>query len=262
MRNPADLDTGTCPLCRVFLDPERALCRACASQPNHLDAIVPITYALRGGPIYKTLREYKNARLLRHGTYATIRVAAILTRFLEFHEHCLATVAGVDRFDLVTTVPSGTPDRDETRANLRSIAAWSAPTSDRYDRLLRPTGRGRWGRAYDPTRYEPIDPSPIENARILLLDDLWVTGGHAQSAAHTLRTAGATTIALVAVGRYLRPDWPAGEGSSCAHRLAASTTSFDPAECAVHLRAPASTGLPTGSPAPCHSDDGRVREHL
>lgn len=231
--NPASAGSGICRRCRLFIDSADELCRTYASQPNHLDAILPITYAPRGGPLYHALREYKNARLLQHGTSAAVRVAGILWRFLDHHESCIVASAKTDRFDVVTTVPSGTPDGDARRANLRAIADSCGPISDRNRRLLRPTGRGRWGRAYDPNRYETDDPRRIRRRSVLLIDDLWVTGGHAQSAAHALRLAGATTVALLVIGRYLRRAWPAGANTSCGDRLADLPARFDWATCAA-----------------------------
>jgi hypothetical protein len=196
--------------------------------------MVPISYAPRGGSLYSLLRRYKNARFLTEGTFAVVRVSSILWHFLEHHEISIAAAAHADRFDFVTTVPSGSPDRDELRANLRAIAASCGPISERYRRLLRPAGRGRWGRAFDPTRYEAIEARYIRGRAILLIDDLWVTGGHAQSAAHALRQAGATTVALLVVGRYLRLDWPAGPSTTCADRLASLDRPFDLSNCAAH----------------------------
>jgi adenine/guanine phosphoribosyltransferase-like PRPP-binding protein len=37
---------------------------------------------------------------------------------------------------------------------------------------------------------------------VLLIDDTWTTGGHAQSGASALRLAGAGPIAIVAIGRH------------------------------------------------------------
>jgi hypothetical protein len=42
--------------------------------------------------------------------------------------------------------------------------------------------------------------------RVLLLDDLYVSGARAQSAAMALRLAGARRVVVVALGRLLRPD--------------------------------------------------------
>ncbi len=46
----------------------------------------------------------------------------------------------------------------------------------------------------------------LEGARVLLLDDTYVSGARAQSAAAALRLAGAASVVVVALGRVLRPD--------------------------------------------------------
>jgi len=38
-------------------------------------------------------------------------------------------------------------------------------------------------------------------ARVLLLEDLWVTGARAQSMAHALKRSGAASVIIVALGR-------------------------------------------------------------
>jgi hypothetical protein len=46
----------------------------------------------------------------------------------------------------------------------------------------------------------------LSGARVLLLDDTYVSGARAQSAAATLRLAGARAVVIVAAGRVLRPN--------------------------------------------------------
>jgi phosphoribosylpyrophosphate synthetase len=45
----------------------------------------------------------------------------------------------------------------------------------------------------------------LEGARVLLLDDLYVSGSRAQSAAAALRRAGARPVLIVPMGRVIRP---------------------------------------------------------
>jgi adenine/guanine phosphoribosyltransferase-like PRPP-binding protein len=44
-------------------------------------------------------------------------------------------------------------------------------------------------------------------ARVLVIDDTWATGGHAQSAALALRATGAARISLLVVARWLKEDY-------------------------------------------------------
>jgi adenine/guanine phosphoribosyltransferase-like PRPP-binding protein len=43
---------------------------------------------------------------------------------------------------------------------------------------------------------------------VLLVDDTWVSGGSAQSAAAALKLAGARRVALVVIGRHVDPADP------------------------------------------------------
>src|SRR4051794_25027274 len=112
MINIAKPGVGVCPLCRTFVASGYTYCYACNFQPNHLDALVPITYSVAGEAVHHALRFYKDGvRQVR--AYTAPRLAGVLWRFAQLHEPCVARSAGVDGFDLVTTVPSSSPERDE-----------------------------------------------------------------------------------------------------------------------------------------------------
>jgi orotate phosphoribosyltransferase-like protein len=40
----------------------------------------------------------------------------------------------------------------------------------------------------------------------LIIDDTWTTGSRAQSLAHALKMAGASSVAVVVLGRHVRPE--------------------------------------------------------
>jgi predicted phosphoribosyltransferase len=46
----------------------------------------------------------------------------------------------------------------------------------------------------------------VSGARVLLLDDTYVSGSRAQSAGAALRGAGARSVLIVPIGRVLRPE--------------------------------------------------------
>ena len=46
-----------------------------------------------------------------------------------------------------------------------------------------------------------------ENSHVLLLDDTWTSGGHAQSATLALRAAGAAHVSVLVIGRWLNPRY-------------------------------------------------------
>jgi hypothetical protein len=60
-------------------------------------------------------------------------------------------------------------------------------------------------RAVSLRHYQAAAPLP-PGAHVLLPDDTWASGGHAQSAALALRAAGAVRISVLAVVRLLSDD--------------------------------------------------------
>ena len=69
-------------------------------------------------------------------------------------------------------------------------------------------------------------------ANVLLLDDTWVSGASAQSAAAALKRAGARRVAVVVLGRHLDPADRLG--GPLAARLVPGP--YDPARCAAGAR--------------------------
>lgn len=96
MRNPAARRRGVCPTCWTFHDPAYEQCIACSKQPNHLDVLVPITYSVHNGQMHDALRGYKDDSHAGVRRYHSVRLTAILWRFLETHERCIASAAGAE----------------------------------------------------------------------------------------------------------------------------------------------------------------------
>lgn len=230
MRNVLAAGEGICSVCHTFIDPAFQICYPCHEQPNLIDAVVPITYSEHLGQMHTALRNYKDSHLSVQN-YALPRLTGILWRFVANHEGCVARAAGVSSFDVVTTVPSSTPAGDDQRANLRTMVEWSDPLKDRFLRVLRATGEGELGRSYDESRY--VAPERLDGMDVLLIDDTWTAGGHAQSAAHALRAAGADHVGAIVIGRHVNPDWEVA-GKTSAELLAALPRIFDWTTCAVH----------------------------
>src|ERR1051325_3077411 len=110
MRNPQPPAGDVCEMCRTFTN-GYSTCYKCEFTARYADLVVPISYSEHFGQLHTILSAYKRApevvaRPLR------MQLAAVLWRFLVGHEACLAHAAGVSRFDLVTTVPSGIAHRD------------------------------------------------------------------------------------------------------------------------------------------------------
>jgi predicted amidophosphoribosyltransferase len=231
MRNVLPAGSGVCATCKTFIEPGRHRCYPCEfDHPAWLDAVVPITYSEHLGQVHTALRGYKDDPPEAQ-RYAMVRLCAVLWRFVEIHEPCIAADAGADHFDVVAAVPSSTKARDDTRGNLRQIVEWCGPLKGRYVRLLRATDQAAPGRQYDQQRYTVT--ASLEGKNVLLVDDTWTAGGHAQSAAYALRQADAGRIGLVVIGRHLRPQWTVGS-QTCGQLLQTLPPAFDWDRCAAH----------------------------
>lgn len=232
MRNIAPAGPNICPVCRTFIDPSKGQrCYPCAFQPDNLNAVVPITYSEKLGQIHTALRNYKDGKSSVVRRQAAIRLAAILWRFLREHEVCAARAAKIDGFDIVTIVPSSSPQRDE-HSPFRELTGWIEPTKSRMERLLEPTGKAK-EREFSADGFKPS--RKLSGESVLLLDDTWTTGSSARSASHALREAGASTVTLVVIGRHVRPEYEPVEGSgdTCKNFLEALPEDFDWSTCAV-----------------------------
>lgn len=182
-----------------------ARCWACAHGQPRLDAVAAVSYSVAREQLHHALASYKRlegdpARRL------TAILAAILWRFLSNHETCIArTAADTDRFDLVTTVPSGDPTRDERHPLRTIVGELVGPTRERHRRLLTRTATETPDRTFSTTKFQAT--TQLTGQSVLLIDDTWTTGASAQSAAAALKAAGADRIAAVVIGRHLNREW-------------------------------------------------------
>jgi predicted amidophosphoribosyltransferase len=201
-------------------------CYQCGHSDHWLDAVGPISYSVADEQLHHALRGYKRppADVARR---IEIELAAVLWRHLTSHEGCLAKHAGVDSFELVTTVPSSTRERDPAHPLHRIVGGLVGPTRARFECVLRRSTAQVGPREFSRSKFEAL--RDLDGASVLLIDDTWTTGANARSAAAALRSAGATTVAAVVIGRHLHRDWQDND-----RRLRALTSPFDWDSCALH----------------------------
>jgi predicted amidophosphoribosyltransferase len=236
MRPVEPVRPGICSVCHTFCDPGYSRCYQCEQDSGPVDAVVPITYSENLSQMHTVLRGYKDGSDPAQRQFMGLRLAAILWWFLMQHERCVASAAGLaePEFDVITTVPSSTTERDDARGNLRLIVGQACDyTAGRYQRLLRPAGGGVTGRAFDPGRYHAA--TDLRGRNVLLIDDTWARGGHAQSAGAALKAAGADHVAAVLLGRHVNPSWQPVQGSG---DLLKALPHFDWTRCCVHPGGP------------------------
>ncbi|WP_298338726.1 phosphoribosyltransferase [Ferrimicrobium sp.] len=138
--------------------------------------------------------------LARSRERMTLGLAALMWRWLTIHERCVAEEAGVERFDLVTIVPT-------TRERL-GIHPWQhlaeeliGLTRDRFMLLLEMDPTANQGRMPRIDRFRSLGHR-LSGESILVLDDTWTTGANAQSMAARLKKIGASKVGIVSIGRH------------------------------------------------------------
>jgi hypothetical protein len=172
------------------------------------DVVAPTGYAVRGGPLADDLRRYKSDRAgPAEAVAAAGRLRERLAAFLAEQGASVWAAAGMTKGpQAVAVVPSG-----QGRAGAHPLVSLvRSCVSLPFLRLVvaAPESHARgvnpgWVRVAD--RVEGAGPPVLGDADVLVVDDTWVSGGSAQSAAAALKLAGARRVAVVVLGRHVNP---------------------------------------------------------
>ncbi len=196
---------GVCAACRGPARPDYLRCFHCGlhaeSAPGLLaDAVVPVSYAMKGGKLAHNLWIYKST--LAGAGPAGAALLALLMVFLRDHCGCAWRLAGGGAPTHLAVVPS-----TRGRPGPHPLQGLAAPF------LALPWANLAMRVRPDPPNLDDRDlsldlftaPRKLPHARVLLLDDTWTTGSRAQSATAALKLAGAARVVVVVVGRHLGP---------------------------------------------------------
>jgi hypothetical protein len=167
--------------------------------------VTPVAVVSRPSPLYRALRQYKSGERTVAARQQA-RLGALLETFFGRHRRCIAP----DGLDLAVVVPSGQGGRPPPHP-LACVVAATRTLPPLLDALgsgevpithRRPSLRGYrvW-----------VD---VSGARVLLVDDVYTSGAHLQSAAAALTEAGAGEVRALVLGRYVRHPTPR---PSCLH---------------------------------------------
>ena len=194
---------GVCSVCLTLIEGDYPRCYPCQHHARGADGVLPISYSIHRGQLHAALRGYKSdwASAARF----KLELAAVLWRFLEQHEGCLARRVGVEGFGVVTTVPSSDIARDAVHPLHDVVGRVIGRTADRHERLLRRSGAEVEARAVDVHRFDAT--RVLAGESVLLIDDTWTTGASVESAALALKAAGAATVGVVVIGRHINDDY-------------------------------------------------------
>jgi phosphoribosylpyrophosphate synthetase len=133
-------------------------------------------------------------------------VLALAALGLRGHEDCLRHIAGFERL-FWAVVPSTT--KPPELHPLRAIVARAIPVGA-TEILVAPRLQNSDARQLSADRFT-TSSSDVAGNHVLVIDDSWVSGGHAQSVASALKQGGATAVSVLAIARTLNRSWGASE---------------------------------------------------
>jgi predicted amidophosphoribosyltransferase len=181
--------------------------------------VVPMTSALSPSPWYTRLLTYKQG----HPEYGAA-LAALTHVYLEANSDRIEQLVG-GALTVLTIVPSkrGLSFDDQP---FRKTLARVPPIRDRLvQTLIHVAGQTVGRREYNPAAFA-CGPVRVRGERIVLLDDTWVTGATAVSAAGALLREGAKGVVLLPLARMVDSEfWP----KEHPYRQAMSAVPYDPA---------------------------------
>lgn len=204
LRNPLREKHVTCADCTTPVNGFR-LCYTCKGHhgiSGLADATAFLTYAVAAQNSGRMMRGYK----ARPPVAEHRRVVGLMLRLaLCGHTTCAEALGGgpVTHWVIVPSLPAKSHPHP-----LRSLVDGYAKGSEAR---LTAALSVKNPRAVNADHFS-CDISLPDDAHVLLVDDTWTTGGHAQSAALALHKAGAARVSVLVVARWLKEDFGGNRG--------------------------------------------------
>lgn len=210
-RNVPAARPGVCRICHTGTEGSSPICVVCLRTTQglyrHTEHVVPISLCVRdgdGAQLHAIVARRKDPP----GNVRRVPfLAATVARFHQAHTACLEGLAG-GPFTLVTTLPSTRLDRPiEVFHPMPAVVDMVAALRDLHRPVLM---AGDGAAAEKLARRRPDERAfqvmgRVDGARVLLVDDLFVSGAHVQSAASALYRAGARSVVALVVARLVFP---------------------------------------------------------
>ena len=163
------------------------------------DLVAPLVYAIGGTESAATLSMYKNHPVRTQRECRAQIVAELLMSAVLLHENCFGAVAGVP-VSVRTVIPSLT-----YRSGVHPLTSIAESIGLVVDSVLVPGSEARCDRNVNAGKFTVDLAADVAGRHVLVIDDVWTTGSNAQSAALTLRRAGAAAVSVLIIGRWLNP---------------------------------------------------------
>lgn len=231
LRNTIREPHVTCEVCTGPIEPRYSRCYRCKSDSDTAavremrlaNLVVPLMYGVARSQSGYIMRNYKQAlgtdRLRQ-------QLRLLLALALTLHRACIETRIG-RQIEVWTSVPSTIGRIGEHPLRVVARGAKPAPA----EAVLLGQSRAPVGnpRSYDPARWMVQQPKVVAGRHVLVIDDTWTTGGHAQSAASVLLSAGAAAVTILVLARWLDPTYGT-TGRFITDRL---NSDYDPMVCPI-----------------------------
>ncbi len=194
LRNVVAEDGTTCRICRAPVD-KYHYCYSCDQHRRSglplADRVGFLTYAAKGSQAYQIMYGYKSARPLDQHR---LLVQLMLGMGALVHSTCLARVTRhpVDRWAVVPST--------KVLPNVHPLRRLITPMIGLPSECTLAIGHPN-SRCLDPGSFMAVEP--LHGEHVLVIDDSWVTGAYAQSAAVALKQAGAERVSVFVPARIL-----------------------------------------------------------
>jgi hypothetical protein len=163
--------------------------------------VVPMSVALNPSAWYWALQTYKAAQFPEHAS----TLGALTYRWLTEHEQEVTALLGGEP-DYVTIVPSKKRGIDYATQPLRRALATVTPMGERLREVLRCANPSTERlKEYAPEIFDPV--CDVRGDRIILIEDTWITGSTALSAAGALLNGGAASVIITPIAREMKPAY-------------------------------------------------------
>ncbi|OBK67149.1 hypothetical protein A5653_17615 [Mycobacterium colombiense] len=209
LRNTIHLPGQTCSACRgtFAMRDGYPMCGPCTftyAGANVADITASVIYGVDGTQSAKLMYGYKSTP---QSAVLVQRVASLAAVALRGHVKCASKLVGVPCTHWAT-VPSlqniapNHPFREILLGFARADAEIEVVATDAVQGKTKQERR-----TYNPAFYALKTPVP-EGTHVMLVDDTWTSGSHAQSVATVLKQAGAGKVSTLAIARWLDPVDP------------------------------------------------------